>query len=53
VPNPSKVLIIMEELGLPYESIYVELEDLKKEPFEKVNPNGRVPGMTYLPAPAQ
>ena len=45
VPNPSKVLVILEELGLPYETSWVELEDLKKEPFEIVNPNGRVPGM--------
>lgn len=45
VPNPSKVLVILEELGLPYETSWVELEDLKKEPFESVNPNGRVPGM--------
>lgn len=45
VPNPAKVLIILEELGLPYQSSWVELEDLKKEPFESVNPNGRVPGI--------
>jgi len=44
VPNPSKVLIILEELGLPYQSEWVELENLKKEPFISVNPNGRVPG---------
>lgn len=45
VPNPSKVLVILEELGLPYETSWVELEDLKKEPFESVNPNGRVPAI--------
>ncbi len=45
VPNPSKVLVILEELGLPYETSWVELEDLKKEPYESVNPNGRVPGI--------
>ena len=44
VPNPSKVLIILEELGLPYQSIWVEIEDLKKTPFKSINPNGRVPG---------
>ena len=44
VPNPSKVLIILEELGLPYQSKWVEIEDLKKKPFESINPNGRVPG---------
>ena len=45
VPNPAKVLIILEELGVPYQTSWVELEDLKKEPFTKVNPNGRVPGL--------
>ena len=43
VPNPSKVLIILEELGLPYESKWVDLEDLKEKPFVSVKPNGRVP----------
>lgn len=33
VPNPAKVLIILEKLGLPYQSSWVELRDLKKEPF--------------------
>ena len=47
VPNPAKVLIILEELGLPYQSSWVELEDLKKEPFESINPNGRVPGTSF------
>ncbi|KAL8725343.1 MAG: hypothetical protein Q9166_007403 [cf. Caloplaca sp. 2 TL-2023] len=45
VPNPFKVLIILEELGLPYLSKWVELEHLKKEPYESVNPNGRVPAI--------
>jgi len=45
VPNPAKVLIILEELGLPYETSWVELEDLKREPFTKYNPNGRVPAI--------
>ena len=37
--------MILEELGLPYETSWVEVEDLKKEPYESINPNGRVPGM--------
>ena len=36
--------MILEEPGLPYETSYVELEDLKKTPFESINPNGRGPG---------
>lgn len=45
VPNPSKVLIILEELGLPYHTSWVELEGLKQEPYESINPNGRVPAI--------
>lgn len=46
VPNPAKVVIILEELGLPYQSKWLELEELKQPTFESVNPNGRVPGIT-------
>ncbi|RAL03514.1 glutathione S-transferase family protein [Aspergillus ibericus CBS 121593] len=46
VPNPAKVLIILEELDLPYETSWVELDDLKQKPFTDVNPNGRVPAIT-------
>ncbi|KAI0096244.1 glutathione S-transferase [Nemania sp. FL0031] len=41
VPNPSKILIILEELNLPYETSYVEYLALKEEPYTDVNPNGR------------
>lgn len=44
-PNPFKVAIILEELGIPYERVVVEMADMKKEPFEKINPNGRVPAI--------
>ncbi|TKA65363.1 hypothetical protein B0A49_12212 [Cryomyces minteri] len=44
-PNPWKVAILLEELGLPYETKYMDFPDLKKEPFESVNPNGRVPAI--------
>ena len=37
--------MILEELGLPYETSWVEIEDPKKEPYESIHPNGRVPGM--------
>lgn len=40
-PNPWKVAIILEELGIQYESIYLDLGDLKKEPYVSLNPNGR------------
>lgn len=44
-PNPWKVLMILEELKLPYEPKLVDLADLKKEPYESINPNGRVPAL--------
>ncbi|KAI4259295.1 MAG: hypothetical protein LQ352_000835 [Teloschistes flavicans] len=44
-PNTPKVAIILEELGLPYESEILEFPDMKKEPYTSVNPNGRVPAI--------
>ncbi|KAJ5968144.1 hypothetical protein N7501_004392 [Penicillium viridicatum] len=44
-PNPWKVLMILEELKLPYEPKLVDATDLKKEPYESINPNGRVPAL--------
>lgn len=47
-PNPWKVLMILEELKIPYETKPIELGDLKKEPYESINPNGRVPALEDL-----
>jgi glutathione S-transferase len=44
-PNPWKVLMVLEELKLPYETKLVNLTDLKKELYESINPNGRVPAL--------
>lgn len=44
-PNPFKVAIILEELGLPYRWENVEKSGLKTEPFISANPNGRVPAL--------
>lgn len=33
--------IILEELGLPYETRFIEMANIKKEPFISINPNGR------------
>lgn len=44
-PNPWKVAIILEELQIPYETKFLEMADLKKPSFEKLNPNGRVPAI--------
>ena len=40
-PNPWKVAILLEELGLAYKTEFQEFPDLKKEPYESINPNGR------------
>ncbi|KAJ5099342.1 hypothetical protein N7532_006343 [Penicillium argentinense] len=44
-PNPWKVVIVLEQLGLPYENKPVAFPDMKKEPYESINPNGRVPAI--------
>ena len=40
-PNPWKVAMLLEELNLPYEHKLLDMADMKKEPFTKLNPNGR------------
>ena len=44
-PNGYKVSILLEELGLPYNVIPVDLDklDQKKPEFLKLNPNGKIP----------
>ena len=44
-PNPWKVAILLEELNVPYEMQLMDFPDLKKSPFEDINPNGRVPAI--------
>ncbi|KAK6197115.1 hypothetical protein LQW54_010910 [Pestalotiopsis sp. IQ-011] len=44
-PNPWKVVIILEELQVPYEIVSFEFEKIKKKPFIDLNPNGRVPAI--------
>ncbi|KAK4118004.1 putative glutathione S-transferase Ure2-like protein [Parathielavia appendiculata] len=44
-PNPPKVAILLEELGLPYEAIPVPLSDVKKPDYTAINPNGRLPSI--------
>ncbi|KAF2163269.1 hypothetical protein M409DRAFT_68564 [Zasmidium cellare ATCC 36951] len=47
-PNPWKVIIILEELRIPYEIEYMDFGDLKKEPYLSINPNGRTPSIQDL-----
>ncbi|KAK5112257.1 hypothetical protein LTR62_004418 [Meristemomyces frigidus] len=44
-PNPWKVAIILNALSVPYENELMDFAVLKKEPFESINPNGRVPAL--------
>ncbi|KAK9771316.1 putative Glutathione S-transferase [Seiridium cardinale] len=41
--NPWKVVMILEELGLPYNHIFIAMSAVKQEPYTKLNPNGRLP----------
>lgn len=44
-PNPWKVIMILEELSLPYTAKSVPYSEIKSEPFISVNPNGRLPAI--------
>ncbi|KAL8823087.1 MAG: hypothetical protein Q9191_006192 [Dirinaria sp. TL-2023a] len=44
-PNPPKVSIILEELGLPYEITPMETSEVKNPEYVAINPNGRVPAI--------
>ncbi|KAJ5722683.1 hypothetical protein N7488_000718 [Penicillium malachiteum] len=44
-PNPWKVAMVFKELGIPYVTEIVEFANMKKEPYESINPNGRVPAI--------
>jgi glutathione S-transferase len=44
-PNPWKVAIILEELGLEWNTIWVDMNtgEHKRKPYTDLNPNGRMP----------
>ncbi|KAF1964990.1 glutathione S-transferase [Bimuria novae-zelandiae CBS 107.79] len=42
-PNSWKPILVLAELGLPYELQVVS--DVKQKPFTDINPNGRVPAI--------
>ena len=52
-PNTWKASIMLEECGLPYRVIPVDIMagDQKKPPFLAVNPNGRIPAVVDHDAP--
>lgn len=37
--------MLLETLGLPYDSEYVDMSKIKEEPYTSINPNGRVPAI--------
>ena len=43
--NPPKVVMILEELSIPYEIEIVAWADLKKPEYLAINPNGRMPSI--------
>ena len=45
-PNPWKVAIVLEELGLPFEQEFLDIAILHTPAYEHINPNGRVPAIT-------
>lgn len=47
-PNGHKIAITLEELGLDYDMVHVNLPAIEhKEPwFLDINPNGRIPALT-------
>lgn len=44
-PNPPKVALLCEGIGLPYETISKQFSDLKKPDYLEINPNGRIPAI--------
>jgi len=44
-PNPPKVAIVLEELGVPYEIDAIAISDVKNPDYVAINPNGRVPAI--------
>lgn len=47
-PNGIKISMALEELGLPYKTVHLDIStDVQKEPwFLEINPNGRIPAIT-------
>ncbi|KAF2655419.1 putative glutathione S-transferase 1 [Lophiostoma macrostomum CBS 122681] len=44
-PNPPKVSMLLEVLGVPYEAQEISFADLKKTDYLAINPNGRMPSI--------
>ena len=44
-PNPFKVTIILNELGIPYNTNNIAMTDVKNAEYTAINPNGRLPAL--------
>ena len=44
-PNPPKVAMVLEELGLPWTPKYIPFQDIKGPEYTAINPNGRLPAL--------
>jgi GSH-dependent disulfide-bond oxidoreductase len=54
-PNPAKVALMLEELGLPYETIPVDTAKGEQHApaFRAINPNGKVPAIVDTEGPGE
>ena len=52
-PNPAKVALLLEELGLPYEIVPVDTSKGEQHlpAFRAINPNGKVPAIVDTDGP--
>ena len=52
-PNPTKIALLLEEAGLPYEVVPVDTSKGEQHTatFRAINPNGKVPGITDTEGP--
>ena len=52
-PNPTKVALLLEEAGLPYETIPVDTSKGEQHAaaFRAINPNGKVPAIVDTEGP--
>ncbi|KAK2025048.1 glutathione S-transferase [Colletotrichum zoysiae] len=44
-PNAGKVILLCEELGVPYNTVSIPLSDVKNPNYVAINPNGRLPSI--------
>ena len=43
--NPPKIAYLLKELSLPYETVDIQLSEVKNPSYIAVNPNGRIPAI--------